>query len=180
MTLARPRHLGALVLASMLLVLLRPAPAFACSCVMFEPDTFAEQHQAAFVGTLVDQVGESWTFEVETVVAGELPETLTVHSQVGDGANCGLMMDVGQRSGVGLFGGEAGWETNSCQVIDAELLLAATDGHPPLPVTGDGATTTADPSDDGGARTLGLVALALGGSAVVLGGAVWVARRSGG
>lgn len=178
MTHARTRSLGVLVLATMLLVLLRPAPAFACSCVMFEPDTFAEQHQAAFVGTLVDHAGTAWTFEVETVVAGELPETLTVRADVGDGANCGLIMDVGQRSGIGLHGGEAGWQTNGCQVIDADLLLASSEGYAPVSVPDDGPAPAEDPGGGSG-RTLGLLALALGGSAAVLGAAVWIARRPG-
>ena len=167
--------LGALVLAAMLTVLLRPAPAFACSCVMWEPDEFAQQQDASFVGTLQAQRGEAWTFEVEQVFSGELPEVLTVHAPIDDGGNCGLFLEPGARVGIGLYGGDRGWETSGCSTIDAETLIEASDGYPPVAV--EGTPAGSGNADDAGGIPWALLTVLGLGTLAVFGAAALIAKR---
>lgn len=69
-----------------------PGPAYACSCVMGDPATFADSADAVFVGTVEADAG-SWgqgghvaQVSVERVYQGEVADDVTVSS----GGPCGL------------------------------------------------------------------------------------------
>lgn len=177
---ARPA-IGIALLAALLLTLLLPArPAHACSCMMVEPESRLQEVPAAFVGTLrsvsADAGQSRFEFEVEAVMAGELPPTLELVGPEGDGANCGLMLETGARAGLFLHATDQGWSSSSCDTVDADQLLAA--GEPREPeaalVVDRGFST-----EDTGATpwvAVGATALAAAG---ILGLVVWFVRRDG-
>lgn len=182
---------AALSLFVLLATTLPIGTAWACSCEMLSPEQFigASEGGPVFVGTLLERAPSggifdsddpeqmaSWTFEVETVLAGELPAEITLEAG-SDGAMCGLALEPGARVGLKLFPGDGqGWSSNGCLVYDADALLAVAEGHPPT-------TDAADPPpDDASGATatdtpwLGLV-LTVAAGVGVLGGAVLLARR---
>jgi hypothetical protein len=137
---------------------------------------------AAIVGTVADvakgpgigfDAAVTYAVRVEAVLAGELPERLEVHSS-GDSASCGLSAAVGDRLGLLLYPGEAGWHGNSCSTFDADELLAAGPATAPTPLP------TQDPDPGGSADTGAWLPLAgaVGGSLAMFGAlALWVRRR---
>ncbi|NNF70557.1 MAG: hypothetical protein HKN01_12365 [Acidimicrobiia bacterium] len=114
------------------------APAHACSCMIVPiEEAIRSDTPAAFVGVAVDVVDRGlgggpgsglprlWTFEVETVLAGELPGVVQVGSGFGD-ADCGYDFSNAGRIGIVAYdaGGELG--TSICGGIwDADELIAA-------------------------------------------------------
>ena len=114
-----------------------PPPAHACSCmqVLIE-DAITDDTPAAFVGTAVavEDRGRNaagvgvpllWTFEVERVLAGELPSLIEVASGYGD-ADCGFDFSKVGRIGVVAYTSGAALATSICGGIwDADDLLAA-------------------------------------------------------
>jgi hypothetical protein len=171
-----------LLVGALAFVVLLPAPARACSCAFQTPAEALRTADAAVVGTVVDvakgpglgfDAAATYAVQVEAVLAGSLPERLEVHSS-GDSASCGLSAAVGDRLGLLLYPGEAGWHGNLCTAYDADELLAAGPATAPTPLAPE------DP-DPGGETDVGAwlpLAGAIGGSLAMFGAlALWVRRR---
>ena len=128
------------------------APAYGCSCVEIQVHEAIDEHTAAaFIGTAVavqerpDGGGVAgggfveplvWTFEVETVLKGEVPGEVQVGSGLGD-ADCGYDFTNAGRVGVVAYGNGGGLSTGICGgVWDADTLLDAYGpGTAPTPLT---------------------------------------------
>lgn len=179
-------YLAALVLLAPALTLVSARPAAACSCGMLRDDPVGmlASGDAAFVGRVVDAPAGNWgrgpgdqvtfRFRVEWVVKGTLWEEVDVHT-ASDGAACGLELGAGERVGLVLRGREDHWASGLCQIVDAERLLAAVGGRPPVP----GLPPNLE-AERGASRSLPL--FALGAAAVVAVTALVVVlerRRSG-
>jgi len=127
-------------------------PAFGCSCIEVRvEDAIRADSVAAFVGTAVSVVenadagrliGEAyvqpltWTFEVETVLAGDVPALVEVGSGYG-GGDCGYDFTNRGRVGVVAYGNGGQLTTDGCGgVWDADALLASHGpGIDPIAVT---------------------------------------------
>ncbi len=150
-----PRRVIALAsIASLVLVASASfaSPAGACSCARWTRRSIAES-DAAFVGVLrdfssIEAEVPIWTFEVESVHAGELGPEVKVAAPVG-GGGCGLPLDVGDRAAVRLEWVEPGeptltetdvamWHSNLCLTGDPEQLASLGAPHPPDPGIGAG------------------------------------------
>ena len=113
-------------------------PAQACSCaVPSDIQSWVDESEAAFVGTLIEKVGDDFAgdavyiFEVEEWVKGDLGEVIEVHSAA-NGAACGFeFWDPDQRIGAVIH--EEGGELHGglCSQIDPDVLLAAMTGPTP-------------------------------------------------
>jgi hypothetical protein len=133
----KPRHLFRGIwglLAVTALVGFFPSPASACSCAMpVDMETWVSEAPAAMVGTLVGVEAQAgpmgqqgiFRFQVEQWVKGDgLGETVDVHSVLGDGGNCGLFDNVGERVGLLLYIEEGHLTSNSCSMAaDPDLML---------------------------------------------------------
>lgn len=126
------------------------APAFACSCmpVTVEQAIFPDT-AAAFVGVPVD-VRENpdadrpglfgqplvWTFEVETVLYGEVPALVEVGSGMG-GGDCGYDFTDAGRIGIVAYGEPGQLATGICGGVWGadELVAAHGPGVPAIPVS---------------------------------------------
>jgi hypothetical protein len=151
-------------------------PASACSCALLEPNQMLEFAPTAFVGTVTGapavpgRGGGSviYTFEVETVLAGEVPAVVDV-STADNSAACGFEAAVGSR--IAVFATDEGTgvlSSNLCSTTDADLAIKALGpGTPPT----EGST----PSPEGAGFDWQAVWLGAGGVAVVAG--VWLAGR---
>ncbi len=130
-----------LSLLSLALGAVRAAPAFGCSCIEMQvQDAIDATTPAAFVGiaVAVEDLGDGgrlpngdwlapmqWTFEVETVLAGDLPDVLVVGSGR-DGGDCGYDFSAAGRIGVVANGQPGNLTTDICGgVWSADALLAA-------------------------------------------------------
>ena len=151
-------------------------PANACSCAMVDPDQMLEFGPVAFVGTVTagpDLVGSGdsavFTFEVETVLAGEVPALVDV-TTAANSAACGLEAAPGTRMAIfAVDEGNGVLSSGLCSTTDADLAIKALGpGTPP----GEPGTPTVDP---GNGFDWQAVWLGAGGLAVV--GAVWLAGR---
>ena len=178
-----------------------PRPAAACSCVALDLTTAVPQADAAVVATLVHQdepkgevaadgtrvvsSGEpvDFTFDVESVVKGDVGDPLVVRS-ANDGASCGIEARPGERVGLLLErrGGE--WQGNLCAQSDPDELAAYQSAHPGSTTSstarGVAAPRPSDPGggDGGGGGEAGVTAMAVGAAAVAgLTGAAVVRRR---
>lgn len=150
-------------------------PAYGCSCAMLEPAQLLEIGQVAFVGTITgavpmgdkDLADQSITFEVETVLAGEVPREVDVVT-ANNSAGCGIDATVGTR--LAVFATDEGGQLTSsiCSTTGADLAIDAL-GPGTAPTAGG--TTSDAGSFDWQAAWLGA-----GGLAVV-GGAWWLSRR---
>jgi hypothetical protein len=182
--------LAGTLLLVFLFTLLPTGRAHACSCMFMEPDEALAQADvpAAFVGTLVarEDAGRGefgaqvqWTFEVEAVLAGDLAEITTLRAPQDDGANCGLNLQVGDRTALILYSDGDGWSSSSCSTYDADAMLAAGDPQPPSPVEGEDGQGEpfAQPGHDGGLPVLP-IAIAVLGAAAILAAVVLLARRA--
>lgn len=119
-------------------------PAAACSCAGGDPRDRLEESDAAFVGRYVsrepsDEPGNHglyntvYTFEVETVVKGDLNEQIEVYSS-GHGASCGFEGGVldGDISGILLRQHEDGtYRGGLCGTVDPDILLRVSSPLPP-------------------------------------------------
>ena len=117
--------------------------ALACSCAGGEPRAALQRADAAIVGALerISGNGEDGTsilnFRIEKPVKGSFGPTVDVLGQVGNGASCGIEVQVGQRTGLFLDRVRGAWRAISCSQVDADILLAAArplpkpDGVPP-------------------------------------------------
>ena len=155
-------------------------PAGACSCAMLEPKQMLEFAPTAFVGTVTgapvlvggrDGGDVAFTFEVETVLAGEVPAVVDV-TTAGNSAACGFEAAIGTRMAV--FATDDGTGTLSsglCSTTDADLAIKALGpGTPPAPGS--------PVAPDGAGFDWQAVWLGVGGLAVV--GGVWLAGRRNG
>ncbi|HKX74530.1 MAG TPA: hypothetical protein VJR05_03990 [Acidimicrobiia bacterium] len=168
------RLLPFLVLVTSLLV--SAGPAYACSCMEAQPREMLEFGPTAFVGTItgVTAAGQGpigaqhlLTFEVETVLAGEvgpLVEVLTADNS----AACGIDGTVGARMAV--FATDEGGQLSSslCSVTDADQALAA---------LGPGTPPASDGSPELGSDFDWQVVWLGAGGAVVLAAAWLLGRR---
>ena len=128
--------------------------AAACSCAEYTLDSALAEGDAAFVGTAVDR-GEGdatgldmavrWSFEVSSVVKGELPSTLDVWSGRDDG-DCGVVFELGEPVGVVLRRRGDRYTTNICggvwlpDELRAPGALAAPTGSGPVALVATGRT----------------------------------------
>ena len=128
--------------------------AAACSCAEFTLDSALAEGDAAFVGTAVDRnegddsgfdMAVRWSFEVSSVVKGELPATLEVWSGRDDG-DCGVVFEFGEPVGVVLRRNGDRYTTNICGGVwlPDELrtpgALAAPTGSGPVALVATGRT----------------------------------------
>ena len=128
--------------------------AAACSCAEFTLDSALADGDAAFVGSAVDRnegdatgfdMAVRWSFEVSTVVKGELPATLEVWSGRDDG-DCGVVFEFGEQVGVVLRRQGDRYTTNICGGVwlPDELLapgaLAVPTGSGPVALVATGRT----------------------------------------
>ncbi|MGH8928662.1 MAG: hypothetical protein ACRDWH_09950 [Acidimicrobiia bacterium] len=150
-------------------------PARACSCAMLEPEQMLESFPTAFVGTITGVTpsgrGElgathALTFEVETVLAGEVAREVDVVT-ADNSAGCGIDAVIGTRMAV--FAADDGGILTSglCSATDPDLAIAAVGPGSPL----SGAAVPGE----GSAFDWEAFWLGLGGVGVV--GAVWWAGR---
>lgn len=151
-------------------------PAGACSCALLEPNQLLEFAPTAFVGTVtgvpavVGRGGGSvaYTFEVETVLAGEVPSVVDV-TTADNGAACGFEAALGTRMAV--FAADEGngvLSSGLCSTTDADLAIKVLGpGTPP--------TVGSVPSPAGAGFDWQAVWLGAGGLVLVVG--VWLAGR---
>lgn len=138
------------MLAIGLAVVAFPFPARACSCAApFDLTEAIDNHEAAFVGTLVEKRdiggGESmYTFEVEEWVKGDLGAAIEVRS-ASDGAGCGFEFFGGERIGAFLRMERGHLTGGLCSQVDPDALLSAAHG-PTLSTTGVGRLLVANAS----------------------------------
>jgi hypothetical protein len=162
-----------------------PTPANACSCAMpTDMATWISESPAVMVGTLLavergsDPFGQAvFRFQVEQWVKGDLGDQIDVHSVVGDGGNCGLFDNVGERVGLRLYLEDGHLTSNSCLMADPELLLGAqVDVHTAPPLTpDDGVEVLAGAGAIGSTNLARVMFLAITGAALT--GAVVVYWR---
>jgi hypothetical protein len=182
---ARNLSLVLAVVGLTMLFALQAAPAYGCSCMFVDvEEAIGPDAVAAFIGrpVAVQEVDPSggidgdwvhprqWTFEVEVVLAGELPAMVEVGSGYG-GGDCGYDFSESGRIGVVAYGRPGDLATGICGgVWDAELLLSAHGpGYPPIPVI-----EAAPPEADRAAPVWPW--LAAGGGVVAAGAALLVVR----
>lgn len=175
------------ILAAVLTTLLPAGEARACSCAPSTPAETLKGAEASFVGTLLDveepTPGPSgairlpgtvpYRFEVETVVAGDLPPEIDVMAPP-TGPSCGLEVEVGERAAMALHREDGAWSSDLCSKADPAGLMAAGDPHPPTPTEAaptEGASTTPP-----GRPVWPWTALAVGILGAV-GAGVWVRRN---
>lgn len=123
-----------------------PSTAFACSCVRQTPDVYASNATMVFTGVVTSVSG--WpvglvcsstspvavTFDVETVLKGDVPRSVTVHTVV-SGASCGYTFEVGKRYTAFPRMVEGRLDAGLCNgnvegtIVASEYGLP--DGHPP-------------------------------------------------
>jgi hypothetical protein len=151
-------------------------PANACSCALLEPNQLLEFAPTAFVGTVtgvpavIGRGGGSvaYTFEVETVLAGEVPSVVDV-TTADNSAACGFEASLGTRMAVfATDEGNGVLSSGLCSTTDADLAIKAL--GPGTPPTGGGFPVPAGAGLDWQAVWLGA-----GGLVVVAG--VWLAGR---
>lgn len=173
------RHVLAVLvtLAMSAMVLLGDAPpAHGCSCIESRiVDAVTPETVAAFIGAPISSrdVGYPegqgwhepvrWTFEVETVIAGDVPAAVEVGSGYG-GGDCGVDFSSMDRVGIVAYDDDMGLATGICGGVwnADELLEAYGPGYAPLPVEGQDNTSS-------------LWALVI--AALVVGGSVLYATR---
>lgn len=142
-------------------------PAHGCSCMALEPQQMLEFGPIAFVGTVsgIGAGGDNkvMTFEVDTVLTGELPAFVEIVTAA-NGAACGIEAPVGSR--VAVFANEqAGRLTSSlCATADPDAAINA---------LGPGSPPTTSVSE----APIDWPAVWLGAGAVALVGGVWLALR---
>lgn len=151
-------------------------PAYGCSCAMLEPAQLLEFSPVAFVGTITGAVpvvqndmgdAHAISFEVDTVLAGQVPAVVEVVT-AGNSAACGIDAVVGTR--LAVFAADDGGQltSNMCSTADPDSAINAL--GPGTAPTGESQVADAASLDW---QALGL---ATGGLAIV-GAAWWLSRR---
>jgi hypothetical protein len=132
---ARRALLGAVtfVCAAAAALVEAPAPAWACSCAVVDPEAALDGADAAFVGTLetrresnrgpVRSTGDPVTlgFRVEQVLKGDLGERVEVVTAA-SGASCGIEARPGERLTLLLSRDRGRWQSGLCDRLAAERL----------------------------------------------------------
>lgn len=171
---AMKRLLPLLVLISTFLAF--AGPAYGCSCMAAEPQQMLEFGPTAFVGTMTGVVPAAQgplgaqhllTFEVEAVLAGEVPAEVQILT-ADNSAACGIDANIGSR--LAVFATDEGGQLSSslCSVTDADAALNAL-GPGTAPTPGGSATS------DGSSFDWQAVGLGAGGLAVLAG--AWLLSR---
>ena len=144
------------------------SPAHGCSCMVGTPEQMLEFGPIAFVGTMSGVVpgasNHTLTFDVDTVLAGEVPAQVEVVT-ANNSAACGIDANVGAR--MAIFANDDGGFLSSslCSTTDADTAIKALGpGTPPSAGTAPGAN-------------FDWQAVGLGAGAVVLVGTVWLLGR---
>lgn len=130
-----------LVAGSVIAITVTPvfaAPARACSCAApSNIQSWVDESEAAFVGTLLEKVGDDfagdaiYVFEVEEWVKGDLGDVIEVSSPA-NGAACGFeFWDPDQRIGAVIYEEDGELHGGLCSQIDPDVLLAAMRGPTP-------------------------------------------------
>ena len=153
-------------------------PARACDCAMLDPKEMLEFAPTAFIGTVTAAPGfvgggggsAVFTFEVETVLAGQVPAIVDV-TTADNSAACGFEAAVGSRMAVfATDDGNGVLASGLCSTTDPDLAMKALGpGNPPSP----GGVSTPPESD--AAFDWQAVWLGAGGLAVVA--VVWLSSR---
>lgn len=146
------------------------SPAYGCSCVSNEPVEMLRFGPTAFVGTVNSVTSgpdrDVVSFDVETVLAGEVGPTISVLAPPGGEGMCGIDSTIGNR--LAVFASDEGGgilSASMCSVTDAESAIAALGpGTSPSP-----ANVLATPFD--------WPAVWLGAGALVLVGGAWMLLR---
>ena len=178
----RRRILTAIILvaATVSSVALAAPAAYGCSCAeVGVEDALSFDASVAFIGVPIDvrdvtpvRTDEAWveprqwTFEVEAVLLGDVPEVIDVGSGLG-GGDCGVDFSRSGRVGVVAWGAPGNLSTGICGgVWDADVLLAAYGpGTEPIPVVEAAPADHQDPS--GSLMWLWPVAAVVAGAAVL-------------
>lgn len=142
------------------------SPAQACSCLAAPPEQMLKFGPTAFVGTVTDVSAAAgsklMTFQVDTVLAGELPAVAEVWT-ASDGAACGIEAGVGARIATTEEAGRL--TSNLCSTADPDTAIQA---------LGPG-TAPLEPADL--AAPFDWPAVWLGVGALTLIGGAWLAIR---
>ena len=112
------------VLIALATVLGVPATASACSCVAPDIVRDVPNADAAVVVKVVAVEHGSLSLRVSDAVTGDLESGDTIELRLGNGADCGLMGDVGARLGLLLQRAGGGWSGTMCSTVDPDALLA--------------------------------------------------------
>ena len=154
---------------------IQASPARGCSCALLEPSQLLEFAPTAFVGMVVanTEIGGGggsveYTFEVETVLAGEVPAVVEV-TTAANGAACGF--EATPRTRMAVFATDEGdgvLASGLCSTSDADLAIEAL--GPGTPPAAGGV-----PGPEGTPFDWQAVGLAAGGLVVVAG--AWLAGR---
>ena len=151
------------------------SPARACSCALLEPNQLLEFAPTAFVGVVVGVPvvaggGGSvvYTFEVETVLEGEVPSVVEV-TTADNSAACGFEATLGTRMAVfATDEGNGVLGSGLCSTSDADLAIKA---------LGPGTAPTDGGVPGPGGAAFGWQAVWLGAGGLVVVAAVWLAGR---
>lgn len=144
------------------------SPAHGCSCMVASPEEMLEFGPIAFVGTMSGAVpggtNHTLTFDVDTVLAGEVPAQVEVVT-ANNSAACGIDANVGSR--IAIFANDDGGFLSSslCSTTDAETAINA---------LGPGTQPSAETSPP---ANFDWQAVGLGAGAVLLVGTVWLLGR---
>jgi hypothetical protein len=153
-------------------------PAHACSCAMLEPNEMLEFAPTAFVGTVtvvpVVKGGGGgsaiFTFEVETVLAGEVPAVVEV-STADNSAACGFEAAIGTRMAVfAADEGDGVLSSGLCSTTDPDVAIKALGpGNPPSEGSPSGSASSGFGLD--------WQAIWLGAGGLAMVGAAWMVSR---
>jgi hypothetical protein len=181
----RPIAAAGTIAGLVVVLLLTPVPAQACSCAPPDADTLMETADVVFVGSPTRLVLEAegpqgterlWEFAVAGVYRGDVSDGLAVSGGSGGGAGC----EVAFHRGYGNVAVAARWSaghlrTGLCSVMPAaDFVLIMGPGQPPALLQG-----SSGPFPSGGPpiAILALGIASLGLAVVGLGAIVW-SRRS--
>ena len=120
----------------------RAEVAAACSCAAVVPSHDLGKYDGAFVGTVVSRRVTHpnapllsstdpalWTFDVEQVVKGDLPNRLVVRTAA-SGASCGLEVKEGERVGLLLTLERGTYTSGLCSQTDPDVLASIAQPDP--------------------------------------------------
>jgi hypothetical protein len=149
-------------------MLVLASPAYGCSCMVATPEEMLEFGPIAFVGTMSGAVpggtNHTLTFDVDTVLAGEVPAQVEVVT-ANNSAACGIDASIGSRMAIFANDDQGFLNSSLCSTTDPVTAINALGpGTPPSEAT----SPTAD---------FDWQAVWLGAGAVVLVGAVWLMGR---
>jgi len=149
-------------------VLFLASPAHGCSCMVATPEEMLEFGPIAFVGTIAGVVpggvNHTLTFDVDTVLAGEVPAEVEVVT-ANNSAACGIDATIGSR--IAIF-------ANDDQGFLNSSLCSTTDPVTAINALGPG---TAPSQATSSAADFDWQAVGLGAGAVLVVAVVWLMGR---